>query len=581
MNEGEPDMAPAQARGSVQVRADLYRGQRIGKYEVVSLLTMGGMAELFLAFTAGPGGFRKYVVIKRILPDIRSQEEFVKMFLDEARITAAFNHPNIGQVFDLGEEEDGLYLAMEFIAGQNLNQITASCVKRASPLPVGFSCMVARDVCLALQYAHTFADPTGKPFPIVHRDVAQKNVMVTYEGMTKLLDFGIAKARKKLGRTHVGMVKGTTGYMSPEQVRGDPIDGRSDLFSVGVMLHEMLLGRRLFSGRTEDEEMRMILSSPVPVPKDVVPELPVELSNVVLRALARERADRFASARELAKAIEQATGTLLFEREQASVFMRELFAARLQATQSLLQAAGGRWDEAEVSAALKLISQDAGATFPDAHMPGSMPPPGPQASTGAALTTEQQLQEIKLATEVEALARPPNRSFTPSIVLAVVLGLGALSYALYRYEAQTAEEVAAETKPDLHPPLGPVPMLRTFPEKGDPPLPPVPAVKAEPEPAATAKTEPAVKTPPGKSGGKKASSGKSGTLTLVTNPECTVFQGSKLLGQTPLFNASLPEGTHLLRLRAADGKTRLLSVPIHADKPARFRLVLSELPLER
>ncbi|HLM45718.1 MAG TPA: protein kinase, partial [Myxococcaceae bacterium] len=154
-------------------------GQSIGRYQVLTQLSVGGMAELFLGFTSGPGGFRKYVALKRILPDARDNEQFERMFLDEARITAAFNHANIGHVFELGQDAEGLFLAMEFIAGQNLNQIAGVCRRRGVALPLGFGLSVARDVCLALHYAHTFTPPGGgQPSPVIHRDVAQKNVMV-------------------------------------------------------------------------------------------------------------------------------------------------------------------------------------------------------------------------------------------------------------------------------------------------------------------------------------------------------------------------------------------------------------------
>src|SRR4051812_26219417 len=285
----------ARENAGVAMGEELYRGMKIGKYEILTQLTSGGMAELFLGYTAGPGGFRKYVVVKRILPDAKDNDQFVKMFLDEARITAAFNHPNIGQVFDLGEDGAGLFLAMEFIAGQNLNQVTAACAKQRAVLPLGLSASVVHDLALALHYAHTFTDPAGKPFPVIHRDVAQKNVMVTYNGVVKLLDFGIAKARGSLGRTNVGTVKGTTGYMSPEQVRGEELDGRSDVFGLGVVLWEMCTGRRLFSGETEIEEMKLILSQPIPRPTELVDVIPEALSDIVLRSLARERADRFPS----------------------------------------------------------------------------------------------------------------------------------------------------------------------------------------------------------------------------------------------------------------------------------------------
>jgi serine/threonine-protein kinase len=139
------------------------RGRRVGKYQILTRLSVGGMAELFLAYTAGPGGFKKFVALKQILPDIKADESFVKMFLDEARITAAFNHANIGQVFDLGEEEDELYLAMEFIAGQNLEQVIKRAAKRGIELPYGFAARVVRDTCLGLHYAHHFVEPSGQP----------------------------------------------------------------------------------------------------------------------------------------------------------------------------------------------------------------------------------------------------------------------------------------------------------------------------------------------------------------------------------------------------------------------------------
>src|SRR5689334_3038896 len=149
------------ATGEVQINEDPYRGTKIGRYEVLSQLTSGGMAELFLGYTAGPGGFRKYVVIKRILPDAKNNDQFVKMFLDEARVTAAFSHPNIAAVFELGTDETDLFLAMEFISGQNLNQVTAICAKKRAVLPIGFSAAVVHDIALALHYAHGFKDPGG------------------------------------------------------------------------------------------------------------------------------------------------------------------------------------------------------------------------------------------------------------------------------------------------------------------------------------------------------------------------------------------------------------------------------------
>jgi serine/threonine protein kinase len=577
MRQTERDTAPSEApRGSVEIQPDLYRGQRIGKYEVVSLLTMGGMAELFLAFTAGPGGFRKYVVVKRILPDIRSDEQFVKMFLDEARVTAAFSHPNIAQVFDLGEEEDGLYLAMEFIAGQNLNQITGACWKRKVMLAAGFACMVARDVCLALQYAHTFADPAGKPFPVIHRDVAQKNVMITYDGVTKLLDFGIAKARGSLGRTNIGMVKGTTGYMSPEQVHGEPLDGRSDVFSVGVMLHEMLLRKRLFAGQTEMEEMQKILNAPIPVPHQVVSDLPEEISQVVMRALARNREDRWATARDMAKALERACGKLMFEREQASAFMKELFGDRLKATQALLESAGGKWDQAQISAALRVLTADAGASFPDPRPSLSSakgPPESVKPRVERTITGDEERAVLQARLEAAAMPSPTPPASGPYVLVLVLMFAVVLAVIAIYSVFFSGPSPVVQGEPSLRSssPLGPVPLnsgLKPYDDKKAEPeaLPPLPAKEPTARPDAGIAHTPPVKT---------------GKLTLVTLPEAKVLIGSKSYGRTPLFNAAVPVGTHLIRLQGPDGRTHLFSVQISTDKPSRFRFSLADLPTER
>ncbi|HEX8825211.1 MAG TPA: protein kinase [Archangium sp.] len=320
---------------------DYDRGRRIGKYEIVTRLSMGGMAELFLAFTTGPGGFRKFVALKQILPDVQKDDHFVKMFLDEARITAALAHANIAQVFDLGDQDGELYLAMEFLAGQNLEQIHQASQKQQRPLPLGFSARVVRDACLGLHYAHAYTDPSGKPRPVVHRDVSQKNVMVTFDGHVKVIDFGIAKAKGRLGRTQVGMVKGTTGYMSPEQAHGAELDGRSDLFCMGIILHELLCGRRLFTGSHEGEVMLKIAEGEVPSPISLNPRVPQALADVVMRALAREPRGRFATGREMARAIEAACGAELFHEEQLAAVMRELFEDKIQKTRALLESANG------------------------------------------------------------------------------------------------------------------------------------------------------------------------------------------------------------------------------------------------
>ncbi len=324
---------------TLPIAPDLYRGRTLGKYELLCRLSTGGMSEIFLAAQRGLAGFRKLVVIKSILPDIRGEEEFVRMFLDEAKITAAFNHPNIAQVYDLDIDDGELFLAMEFVPGCTLVEVARACRQNNEPIPTGFSIMAVRDTALALHYAHTFVDPLGRKQTVIHRDVAEKNIMVTYEGVTKLLDFGIAKSLNRTGRTSIGMVKGTSGYMSPEQIRGEPLDPRSDVFSLGVVLHECLTGMRLFHGKNPEDGMIAALKDEVQPPSRQNPEVPPELDAVVLKALERDRDNRFSTALELARAIEKAAQGLIWHPEQSGELVQRLFAERREQTYKLFEQA--------------------------------------------------------------------------------------------------------------------------------------------------------------------------------------------------------------------------------------------------
>ncbi|WP_244982309.1 protein kinase domain-containing protein, partial [Corallococcus exercitus] len=358
---------------------DGFRGRVLGKYEVLCRLSTGGMAEIFLAAQKGLAGFRKMVVLKQILPDIRGEEEFVRMFLDEAKVTAAFNHPHIAHVYDLDVADGELFLAMEFVPGATLVEVARACRSAHEPIPMGLSLMAVRDTAVALNYAHSFTDPLGRPSPVVHRDVAEKNIMVTYEGVTKLLDFGIAKSLARASRTQVGMVKGTSGYMSPEQIMGDPLDARSDLFSLGVVLHECLTGMRLFYAKSAEAMMNAVLSGDVPPPSRVNKEVPPELDAIVLKALAKRREDRYGTTLEFARAIERAVGPRIWHPEQSSELMLRLFAERRDQTRLLLMSGQSTGDgtSSETQVAQVLAR---GADVPE---PVTVPPTGalPQISS--------------------------------------------------------------------------------------------------------------------------------------------------------------------------------------------------------
>ncbi len=558
---------------------DFYRGERIGKYEVVTQLSVGGMAELFLGFTSGPGGFRKYVVIKRVLPDARDNAQFERMFLDEARITAAFNHPNIAQVFDLGREEDGLYLAMEFIAGQNLNQITGACLRRQEQLPLGFTLSVARDVCMALHYAHTYTAPSGAPSPVIHRDVAQKNIMVTYDGVVKLLDFGIAKAKDSLERTNVGTVKGTTGYMSPEQVRGDTLDGRSDLFSVGVMMHELITGARLFAGKNERDEMMKILEAPVPWPSHVAPHVPEEVSKVVMRALERSREKRFANGRDMARAIEAAAGKLLLDAHDRAALMQDWFAERMSATRVMLESADGTTNGVMLDSAKRALRSDDGPYLPERN---DIPTP----SNGVAGMPRKPSRRVpaaaaprKASAAVEDNPPPPESKASNVlwglVLMGILVGGGYAAWHLSKVLNETVEEEDASA-------------LRTLPHH-DPNLPVYLGPGSGP-PTDAGNAEVPAKALGAAVGGEDAEGSRSkeaasarpvkgrGKLTLLVLPEAEVFRGKKRVGRTPMFNVAMPAGEHDLTIVGPDGKKRMLSVPISAGETTQFRLKLAEIP---
>ncbi|WP_267145488.1 serine/threonine protein kinase, partial [Myxococcus dinghuensis] len=364
---------------TLQLSPDANRGRSLGKYEVLSRLSTGGMAEIFLASQRGLAGFRKLVVLKQILPDIRGEEEFIRMFLDEAKVTAAFNHPHIAQVFDLDIAEGELFLAMEFVPGATLVEVARACRQANLPIPMGFSLMAVRDTAVALHYAHTFTDPLGNPSPVIHRDVAEKNIMVTYEGVTKLLDFGIAKSLARASRTAVGMVKGTSGYMSPEQIMGDPLDARSDLFSLGVVLHELLTGMRLFYAKQAEAMMNAVLRCEVTAPSRTNKQVPPELDAIVLRALSRKREDRYASTLEFARALERAVGPLIWHPEQSAEVMRRLFADRREQTRQLLMAgpttSGDTTGETSLAEMLALNADGSEPPASSAPPPQEPPPP--------------------------------------------------------------------------------------------------------------------------------------------------------------------------------------------------------------
>ncbi|MFL5310474.1 MAG: protein kinase domain-containing protein [Myxococcales bacterium] len=272
---------------------------QFGKYLLLDRIAVGGMAEVFAAKAFGAEGFQRILAIKKILPTLGEDPEFVSMFVDEARIAVQLTHANIVQVLELGKHDETLFIAMEYVSGRDLRQLLDRYRRRAEPLPIPQACAIAARVCEALDYAHRKRDASGNPLGIVHRDVSPQNVLVSFDGDVKLIDFGIAKAERRLQETQSGILKGKFSYMSPEQVRGGPVDRRSDVFAAGVLLWELICGRKLFTGESDFAVLEKVRKGEVPPPASVNPAVPEALSRAALAALAVEPRDRYQWCSEL------------------------------------------------------------------------------------------------------------------------------------------------------------------------------------------------------------------------------------------------------------------------------------------
>jgi serine/threonine protein kinase len=293
------------ASSSPPVAGALPPGAKLGRYEVLGMLSIGGMAEIYLARTEGIAGFEKVVVVKRMLPHLALSPEYVNMFLAEARLGAMLDHPNVVGVHDIGEHDGNYYYAMEYVRGPDLRRIMRAAGDEHGPVPVHCGIAVGIGLCAGLEHAHELADLDGQPLGVVHRDVSLSNVLVSFDGTVKVTDFGVAKLTLSDHKTRAGTLKGKVGYMSPEQVRGETLDRRSDLFAVGIILYELTTGRRLFRPRrSELEVLQRIAKENIEPPSLILPDYPYGLEDVVMRALARDREMRYQTARELQRDLE-------------------------------------------------------------------------------------------------------------------------------------------------------------------------------------------------------------------------------------------------------------------------------------
>lgn len=299
-----------------------------GNYLLLDRVNIGGMAEVWRAKSFGANGFERIVAIKRILPNIAEDEEFIMMFIDEAKITVQLRHANIAQIYELDNKVGSYYIAMEYVSGKDMRAVFDRCRKRGEPAPIPLTCHLIEQCCEGLDYAHHAKDKGGRDMGIVHRDVSPQNALISYDGEVKVIDFGIAKAAGKATKTQAGILKGKFGYMSPEQIRGLPLDGRSDIFAIGVCLYEMLTGERLFVGDSDFSVLEKVRKVEVLPPSHFNRKIPAELERIVMKSLAKDVDDRYQRASDLAEDLKKfmySTGNA-FSRKDLAAFMRATFA---------------------------------------------------------------------------------------------------------------------------------------------------------------------------------------------------------------------------------------------------------------
>lgn len=356
-----------------------------GRYHLLKRIGGGGMGEVFLARQPGIAGFEKLLVVKTLLPSLAEEPGFVTMFLDEARLAARLNHPNVCQIYDLGEVNGVLYIAMEYIHGDDLERLGKELRNKGGGLPPALAARIVADAAAGLQHAHQLTDGQGKSLGVIHRDVSPANLLVTFEGEVKLVDFGLAKAANRITQTKSGVLKGKFAYMSPEQLADQPIDSRHDLFSLGIVLHELLTGGRLFRRDTDMQTLAAISQCEVPPPSTRNSEIPPELDAIVLRVLDKDRTKRFADGQSFRFALEE---YLRQSRQPSSnvhlaKFMQQLYRGKLD----LERSRGPLWDAPEgpvmrlraVGAKPSVISLEASARSIVALSSTELTEPGPPA----------------------------------------------------------------------------------------------------------------------------------------------------------------------------------------------------------
>ncbi len=555
-----------------------------GRYQIIRRIAVGGMGEVFLARQSAVAGFDRLVILKSLLPDLAAQEDFVNQFLDEARVAATLNHPNIVSIYEVGLWNGTYFIAMEYIKGDNLSRLQRVAERAKKRIPHEVAAYIVHDAALALDHAHKATDIHGTPINIVHRDVSPQNIMVRTDGVTKVVDFGIAKAANRVSRTATGMLKGKVNYMAPEQVQGGgELDGRADQFALGVTLWEMLAGRKLFQGNNDLDVLRQLLTSPIPSLASVTDDIAPALADTVMRMIARNRDDRYPTLSEAAhdlKAFIDLSGLQNAQQQTASFVADtigdEISAKTIDLTPSIanfvinlsppptqptaahmaLQSRAGKKIGIGVGAAGALLLAVVAAAV--ILVPEPPPPPAVKIDAGA-------VAPPIVAPPVVAVPKPPRYLLdsvpTGATVTAKGLVLGTTPL--------DTDELAADVEHELE-----VVLAGYLPARTKVKL----AVGDSLRDNVTLKKRPGTDTrttpPP-----VQPESAKTGLLTLDAKPWVKVYVDGKYVDSTPISKVELSAGPHSVRLvNEGAGIDEVRKISITAGETFKATWVLKGTP---
>jgi serine/threonine protein kinase len=419
-------------------------GRTIGRYRLVGKLAQGGMANIYIAVQEGIEGFTKIVVLKRVLPHLAKSKRFKAMFLDEARIAAQLHHPNVVATHELGESDGQYFIAMEYLPGEDVLSILRRCRKQQIVVPTRMACAIVQQCAEGLHYAHEFRDPHGNPMNLVHRDISPSNVIVTYHGDVKVLDFGIAKATMlDRGDTRIGGFKGKLAHSAPEQLVDGKIDRRTDVFALGILLWELLMTKPLFKRKAEALTVEAVRTAAVPLPSGQRSELPEIVDRIVMRALERDPDRRFASAEALASALDEyfALHANRPSARETGVWLTSLFGDEAAAVKRAV--AQGMDLERNVAAAIRMsrrtkrsqVESALDVSEPVRTVTHSRPVWSTSAAGGSSITAQPSASFVDVSIISETVnpeAAPPRRSmgWVIGVCLAVLLAFGGLAFVL-------------------------------------------------------------------------------------------------------------------------------------------------------